>query len=707
MSVTITGTTYLADWPHASDTTFEVRAQSDRAWVTEDLVVVPAREPHVVGTGTITALRPTLPNITLPATSAGLDDQTARWTVTLHRTGRKQPVSTVLADFPLPSSFEPNVTWAQIKINKNGKQPLLDTSVYTKTETNHQIDLALNAANVVPATRTLTATYPLRIGGGASADLSANRTLSFLSTVFDPLNYGAVGDGTTNDTVAVQAAVTALNAAGGGTLLLSKLFLVSGTGSQILLITAPCRIVGLGWNTGLKLATGTTAKVIRFAPPLPVDGATLVPAVPYAGVGAAVENFAIWPQTSGQGGDAIFLDGSLVNGNCGFFRNFRADQIFIGQLNTASYGITGDNGANPNGVPGPGTLITNSEFRRGLKFVTNGDSVAIRDSRFAGPGTAIEATNVAGATTLLLDHLNIISSGGVWIKGPQVGVAILDCIIELAAAATMGGQLEGVDPFGHDNAVVSIDGTGGTIYNVRLIGNTISNLGGATELDGVRLHGILGATLDNNYIYVRGTRNNIIGTSTALGVTALTNFYVGPSTKATFGGWDRSINTVLQFGTAVFQGGSTEFNNQISNLYQDVAGDWRAISAAASGIVSIAGGQVTFFTQGSALAGAIVPLVNRGSIGTSGWKIGSVGTNNTFRRFGRLTLVAGVATVADANVTANTNIILHRQIDGGTVAASYSVTRSAGVSFTVTAKDGAGANQTADTSTLAYEMIEP
>lgn len=148
MSVTINSAVFWADWPYPSDTTFEVRAESSKAWIADDLQIVPANESRVVGTGAITALRPTLPAITLPATSAGLDDQTSRWTVTLHRTGRKQVVSTVLADFPLPVSFEPSTTWAQVSINKNGKQPLRDTSVYTKIETNHQIDLAISALNI-------------------------------------------------------------------------------------------------------------------------------------------------------------------------------------------------------------------------------------------------------------------------------------------------------------------------------------------------------------------------------------------------------------------------------------------------------------------------------------------------------------------------------------------------------------------------------
>ncbi len=49
-------------------------------------------------------------------------------------------------------------------------------------------------------------------------------------------------------------------------------------------------------------------------------------------------------------------------------------------------------------------------------------------------------------------------------------------------------------------------------------------------------------------------------------------------------------------------------------------------------------------------------------------------------------------------------MLANRLTDGGTVGASYSVTRSAGVSFTITSKKGSGATQTSDTSILFYQI---
>lgn len=79
----------------------------------------------------------------------------------------------------------------------------------------------------------------------------------------------------------------------------------------------------------------------------------------------------------------------------------------------------------------------------------------------------------------------------------------------------------------------------------------------------------------------------------------------------------------------------------------------------------------------------------------------------TNSRMGTATLSSGAVTVANTSVTTNTRIFVQRQTDGGTVGASYSISRLAGTSFTISAKDGSGADQTADSSTVAWLLVEP
>lgn len=74
-------------------------------------------------------------------------------------------------------------------------------------------------------------------------------------------DYGAVGNGTTNDTTAIQAAITACQNAGGGIV-----YLPPGTYSVVGLVVSASNvaIVGSGWGSVLKLANATNAYVITF-----------------------------------------------------------------------------------------------------------------------------------------------------------------------------------------------------------------------------------------------------------------------------------------------------------------------------------------------------------------------------------------------------------------------------------------------------------
>lgn len=74
------------------------------------------------------------------------------------------------------------------------------------------------------------------------------------------------------------------------------------------------------------------------------------------------------------------------------------------------------------------------------------------------------------------------------------------------------------------------------------------------------------------------------------------------------------------------------------------------------------------------------------------------GTNG---KQGTAVLAAGTVTVANANVTANSRILLTSQADGGTPGFLRVSARVAGTSFTITSSSAT------DTSTVAYEIFEP
>ena len=105
----------------------------------------------------------------------------------------------------------------------------------------------------------------------------------------------------------------------------------------------------------------------------------------------------------------------------------------------------------------------------------------------------------------------------------------------------------------------------------------------------------------------------------------------------------------------------------------------------------------------TATAGTGTGVVRGGVLSNGKWYLGpsAVASSFSWRRTGTVALVGGTATVADANVTANTIISLTSQVDGGTPGWLRVSARSAGVSFTITSSSAT------DTSTVGYEMIEP
>lgn len=502
MSVIINSAVFWADWPHANDTTFEVRAESTKAWVSEEQEVVPANESRVVGTGTITALRPTIPAITLPATSAGLDDQTARWTVTLHRTGRKKAVSTVVADFPLPDSFEPTTTWAAIKINKNGHQPLRDTSVYTKVETNTQIALAVGTLN--DASTTVKGRSKLSVAPAVAANPIAvgDNDPRVANLFFNAKAYGAIGNGTTDDTVAIQAALTAAQVAGGIVFFPQGDYLISGVGTQIFRITKTVKLLGVpSWSRLLvKSTVPTTTDIIRVAATsgeFPTERSNRF---------FSIEGLSILSQNAEPGQANLIPPAGtggryalrLEDNNPLFFHNVRITDCYFGLLNgDASIFVDGSSTFSSAFE----LYIGRNIMERGLKG-TIGDSVTLFKNLIRGNEHAVDVTFVTGASGFVMSENVLTSHKGVHFAN---GVNLL----------IMGNFFEPTTGAGSNGALLDFDGNSAQIDQALVFGNVFqASLAG---LNGIRINNAtrVDVHLHNNYS-VTSPKSAIVATASAV-----------------------------------------------------------------------------------------------------------------------------------------------------------------------------------------------
>ena len=95
-----------------------------------------------------------------------------------------------------------------------------------------------------------------------------------------------------------------------------------------------------------------------------------------------------------------------------------------------------------------------------------------------------------------------------------------------------------------------------------------------------------------------------------------------------------------------------------------------------------------------------------GSMAGASVQIGPNGQYLSGLRHGVATLVAGVATVTDSKATVNSRVVVTRAARGGTPGVCYEAIPGAG-SFIIRGRTSADAVASADTSTIAYTIVEP
>lgn len=228
----------------------------------------------------------------------------------------------------------------------------------------------------------------------------------------------------------------------------------------------------------------------------------------------------------------------------------------------------------------------------------------------------------------------------------------------------------------HDNTLVIVDDA-----YVHVATTPIDNNGGNTRYQqGPSVIGAIGPT--DAPVVVGGSPWTWRGTASATAAAAATDNIL--ETRVAAEAFARSV--LRADGVRVLGDGTGAPDTP--GWYREIAGNLKCDSYVNMNAGGQSGG---VFTSWAADAKAL-----RAGAGGGGLSIAE-GAN---ARMGESVLVGGTVTVANTSVTANTKIFLQRRVSGGT-AGFLSYSRTAATSFTITSSSGA------DTSTVTWMLVEP
>lgn len=252
------------------------------------------------------------------------------------------------------------------------------------------------------------------IGVTGYATLQDNLNALAAGEFITPEKHGAIGDGAADDTAAVQAAVNDAQD-NGGFLLLRKKYRVTSTIQQ----TKRLRVQGTGSYNSQIIYTGT--------------GDAWVSTIPYGGTngnnGHQYMNFGIVPAVAGAGQYGLRIKLQLANP--GVTVCFFADGLFS-DLYIGDFGLEGlylDNSVGNT----DGFFTSRLQFcsiTNGIKGVNLGDSLTFAHSKIFGRLCGMNIIGVPGARQMILNDLNITTSGGAIALQGVEEPTIMDCQLE-------------------------------------------------------------------------------------------------------------------------------------------------------------------------------------------------------------------------------------------------------------------------------------
>lgn len=476
-------------------------------------------------------------------------------------------------------------------------------------------NLGVGTVTITPAVSTIGGNSTLVLTTSQSAKINSNGTNYLIGDtsgdnagIFNVKSYGAVCDGSTNDTVAINAAITAASVAGGTVFIPATASgcLVTGTGTQIFLMQKPIKLAGDGPNSQIVVSTGSSATYIfRYNP------------LTFANQGGfEMRDFTIRSWNSVETNYSGF--GSNGNFGCGAGGAAGLDTCAPGTalaLDTTSAAstitpshitirgmqflpllgraiVTVHVSPNTAGVPARTTIGPRNLIYNGIQINNGGDTVTIRENEIIGRN-GLEVELISGATTVAIVNNNITADGGIWIKGGSVtnqyyiGYNIVEVYKSFGSTS------------GHNGAIIDVDGASGAPAFLTIEKNQISSLVDIV-LNGIRVNTADFTKISDNSFRTPATTFAIVNLSNAL------NTVFGRNLQEGAGGLisdadNSSIQEILYVNSAAV--GTTEFAKLITSTNQvfNTAGTQQSRYKAVVGAVSLSGGTATVTFTGSAI----------------------------------------------------------------------------------------------------------
>lgn len=519
--------------------------------------------------------------------------------------------------------------------------------------------------------------------------------MPFLVGYATPQDYGATGNGVTDDTAAFQAAITAVQNAGGGTVFVpAGTYLVTPTASPALSVTHNgVKILGAGRDSTTIKKNGNGVALSLSGPSSDPTGATHVRE-------CTVENLSI--------------NGNSTTGSCiqlYYTDNFAARDLHLygnGDIvvdcvefwDSRFFNVTIESSTGAANSSTPNTYIRNSAAASGFGSSTNNSNqIYFIGCRWENFGT--------GALWIVQGTSNSNNPNGIYVTDCKMETSSVQGGPHLKADGNcVGLYVNGLYAYsggfagGYSTAqpVISWAAQKSSLENV-FIGNGSS----ATVTYGVDLTSTsnscaylknVNATYTTNptaHIFFEGASTSDFylencaggGATTQYGGTIPTKWYQNPSIRQVAGAVSDGsfIRTPLD--------GTLAYDSTDNYLYaRSNSGTWYYTPMSTTGAPTFPGALTTSSTATKAL--------NVSGVG-GGLSI-KEGTN---ARMGVSTLASGTVVVANTSVTATTRIMLSTQSPSGTVGHPYVSARTAGTSFTITSTSGS------DASVIAWILVEP